>query len=68
MELFVPAVIVLLIGAIKSSLTVDVFSEEVPASDAPVPTFGELAGNISYPNVLCYDNNMFQRCVARRVP
>lgn len=61
MELLFPALITLLIGLIKSSLTVDVFGEVVPVTDTPVPTYGELESSLSYPNVLCYDNNMFHR-------
>lgn len=50
-----------LIGAIKSAVEVEVYPDAVPILDTPVPVYAELENQVSYPNVLCFDNNMFLR-------
>lgn len=60
-ELLVPAIVMALIGLIKEALTVNVFPEHVPLTDSPVVTYDIMQDTAVYPNVLCYDNNMFLR-------
>lgn len=64
-ELLVPALIILLIGSIKSSLTVLEIPEGVVATDTPVVTYESMQNVATFPNVLCYDNNMFLRYIIR---
>ena len=61
LELLCPAVIMLLIGSIKNTITPEVTEAAIPSSDTPVPTYGSLQNIATFPNVLCYDNNMFMR-------
>lgn len=62
LELLCPAVIMLLIGAIKNIITPVINEAVMPSSDTPVPTYGSLQNvTTTFPNVLCYDNNMFMR-------
>lgn len=61
LELAVPAVIILLLGTIKSVIDVERKEESIPEMDAPVFTYAAIQDTISYPYVLCYDNNMFLR-------
>lgn len=63
-ELIVPALIILLIGAIKNSLTVDLIPEGFVLTDTPVATYESMQNVATFPNVLCYDNNMFLRYVS----
>lgn len=60
-ELLVPALIILLIGTIKSSLTVEEIPEGLVTTDTPIVTYESMQNVSAYPNVLCYDNNMFLR-------
>lgn len=60
-ELLVPAIVMALIGLIKEAITVDVFPAFVPVTDSPVVTYDIMQDTAVYPNVLCYDNNMFLR-------
>lgn len=60
-ELAVPALFLYLLGLIKSDSPPSRFPGDVPLSDTPVPTYGDLQTFASHPNVLCYDNNMFFR-------
>eukprot|EP00903_Cladosiphon_okamuranus_P008962 g8576.t1 len=61
-ELLVPALIILLIGSIKSSLNVETIPEGLVVRDTPVPTYESMQDMATFPYVLCYDNNMFLRC------
>ena len=61
LELALPAVIMALIGVIKGSIDVDVFLEAIPASDAPLMTYDAYQNTTTFPNLLCYDNNIFMR-------
>ena len=61
LELAVPAVIMLLIGTVKSVVDVEVKEETIPAMDAPIVTYAAMQNTTSYPYVLCYDNNIFLR-------
>lgn len=61
LELLCPAVIMLLIGTIKNTITPVINEAALPSSDTPVPTYGSLQNVATFPNVLCYDNNMFMR-------
>ncbi|CAN0021601.1 unnamed protein product [Pylaiella littoralis] len=65
-ELLVPALIILLIGAIKTALNPTKLPGAVPSTDTPVPTYEALQSTGGSPNVLCYDNNMFRRCGCHR--
>lgn len=65
LELLCPAVIMLLIGTIKTAITSEVTEAGMPATDTPVPTYESMQGMPNFPNVLCYDNNMFMRHVRR---
>ena len=56
----------LLIGALKGDLDLEVFDEVIPTSDTPVMTYDALQNTTTFPNVLCYDNNMFLRCGDRK--
>lgn len=60
-ELLVPAIIMLLIGSIKNAITVEVFDAGIPSTDSPVVTYDLMQNLTTFPNVLCYDNNMFMR-------
>lgn len=60
-ELVVPALIILLIGSIKSTLNVEEIAEGIVTTDTPVATFESMQDVATFPNVLCYDNNMFLR-------
>lgn len=69
LELLCPAVIVLLIGSIKNAITTVVTEEGVPVSDTPVATYGAIQNSSTFPNVLCYDNNMLMRydmCIRKK--
>lgn len=50
-----------LIGTIKGSIDVDVFLEEIPTSDTPLMTYDAYQNTTTFPNMLCYDNNIFMR-------
>ena len=63
LELALPGVIMLLIGVIKNGITVDTFEEAIPTSDTPVMTYDAYQNTTTFPNVLCYDNNIFMRYV-----
>ncbi|CAM9405596.1 unnamed protein product, partial [Scytosiphon promiscuus] len=65
-ELFVPALIILLIGSIKSSIESEELPAGIPVADTPVVTYGSMQNLTTFPNVLCYDNNMFMRCGCHR--
>lgn len=60
-ELIVPAVVIALVGGIKSAIDVDVFPQFIPTTDSPVTSYDVMEANAVYPNVLCYDYNMFLR-------
>lgn len=63
LELLCPAVIMLLIGSIKTVIISEVTEERMPTTDTPVPTYESMQSVPTFPNVLCYDNNMFMRHV-----
>lgn len=56
-----PALIILMVGSIKNSITTSVMEEYIPTGDTPVATYEAMQNASSFPNVLCYDNNMFMR-------
>ena len=56
-----PAVIMLLIGSIKSTISSVITEEAVPDTDTPIVTYEVMQNATAFPNVLCYDNNMFIR-------
>ena len=60
-ELLVPAIIMLLIGSIKNSLTTEKLGAATPTTDSPVITYEAMQSVNAFPNVVCYDNNMFMR-------
>lgn len=60
MELLVPAVIMLLLGGINS-LTTEELEAGTPTTDTPIVTYEAIQSMDTFPNVLCYDNNMFMR-------
>lgn len=61
-ELAVPAIIMLLLGAIiKAGADLDKFPAEVPTSDTPVFTYGDMQNIPTYPSALCFDDDMFLR-------
>lgn len=51
----------LLIGTIKSTISSVITEEAIPATDTPIPTYEVMQNVSTFPNVLCYDNNMFMR-------
>lgn len=51
----------LLIGSIKTTIPSVITEEAVPATDTPVVTYEAMQNVSTFPNVLCYDNNMFMR-------
>ena len=67
-ELLVPAIIMLLIAAIKGVIEVDEFEAFIPDADVPVVSYEAIQNTTSYPNVLCHDNNAFFRCVPQVTP
>lgn len=62
-EIVMPGVIMLVIGAMKSYIDVDKFEASIPVADVPVVPYEVLQDMASYPNVMCYDNNLFYRYV-----
>lgn len=68
-ELLVPAIIMLLIGSLKNGLTTEELDAATPITDTPVVTYEAMQSVDTFPNVLCYDNNMFMRYLgARMIP
>lgn len=56
-----PALFLWFLGKIKGTSDPEVYGGDVPVSDTPVPTYGDLQTFALHPNVLCYDNNLFFR-------
>ena len=61
-ELLVPALIMLAIGGIKSGINPKELDASTPIADTPIVTYEAMQNVSTFPNVLCYDNNMFMRC------
>ena len=64
-ELLVPALIMLAIGGIKSGINPKELDASTPIADTPIVTYEAMQNVSTFPNVLCYDNNMFMRCLLR---
>ncbi len=60
-ELLVPALIILGIGSIKRGIKTETLDASSPITDTPVVTYEAMQNASTFPNVLCYDDNMFMR-------
>ncbi|CAN0111426.1 unnamed protein product [Discosporangium mesarthrocarpum] len=61
-ELIVPPIFLLLIGAIKAAIDPSTFPEFLPSQDTPIASFGMMEEFATPPNILCFDNNLLHRC------
>ena len=57
-----------LVSAVKDLIEVEEFESYIPAADVPVVPYEVIQETASYPNVLCYDNNVFYRFVSLGQP
>ena len=57
-----------LVSAVKGLIEVEDFEAYIPAADVPVVPYEVIQETESYPNVLCYDNNVFYRFVSLGQP
>jgi len=62
LELVIPIFFIVAIGSLKNLLKSTTVPSEIPQTSYPVPTMESLLDQTKYPNLMCFDFNMFYRC------
>jgi len=62
LELLIPIFFIVAIGGLKNLFKPTTIPKDIPEATFPVPTMDDLLHQTVYPNVFCYDANMFYRC------